>query len=194
VGVDPSPFFLDRARGLAAEIRNLRFVEGDARSLPLEASSADVLVFHTTLCHVPEPERALTEAFRVLRPGGWLAAFDGDYATATCALGANDPLQTCIDAAIDFLVHDRWLVRRLVPLVRAAGFATGELRSHGYVEAPAGGYLLRMIERGAEALRAAGRLGADTAAGLVAEAHRRSQAGEFFGHIAYASVIARRPA
>lgn len=194
VGIDPSLFFLERARGLAAEVENLRFVQGDARSLPLASGSVDVLVFHTTLCHVPEPERALVEALRVLRAGGWLAVFDGDYATTTCALGPNDPLQACIDAAVDFLVHDRWLVRRLLRLVGAAGFEKLELRSHGYVEAPSGGYLVKMIERGADAMLTAGSIGADAAAALKAEAQRRSQAGEFFGHVAYASVIGRRPA
>ena len=42
-----------------------------------------MVVFHTTLCHVPGPELALTEASRVLVAGGLLAVFDGDYATTT---------------------------------------------------------------------------------------------------------------
>ena len=62
VGVDPSPIFIAKGRELARDIPNLRFVEGDARALPLEDGSLDVLVFHTTLCHVPGPERALNEA------------------------------------------------------------------------------------------------------------------------------------
>jgi hypothetical protein len=35
----------------------------------------------------------------------------------------------------------------------------------------------------------AARIGTDTAAALKAEALRRSHAGEFFGHIAYTSLI-----
>ncbi|HET6750672.1 MAG TPA: methyltransferase domain-containing protein [Actinomycetes bacterium] len=35
----------------------------------------DVVVCHTVLCHVPEPDRVLAEAFRVLRSGGpWRSA------------------------------------------------------------------------------------------------------------------------
>ncbi len=195
VGVDPSPIFLAKGRELARNISGLTFIEGDARALPLEDSSFDVLIFHTTLCHVPEPERALAEALRVLRSDGRLGIFDGDYATATCALGDSDPLQACVEACVEYLVYDRWLIRRLPHLVRSAGFEIGRLRSHGYLEAPSsGGYMLAIVDRGADTLVATGRLGVDAAEALKAEARRRSDEGEFFGHIAYASLIARKVA
>jgi hypothetical protein len=41
-------------------------------------------------------------------------------------------------------------------------------------------------------LQASGTIGEDLAAALKAEARRRAATGRFFGHIAYASVIARR--
>jgi SAM-dependent methyltransferase len=200
VGIDPSPYFLERARQLATRHlangpADVELVEGDARAVPLPDGSLDAVVFYTTLCHVPEPERALAEARRVLRPGGVLAAFDGDYATPTCALGAADPLQACIDASVEFLVHDRWLGRRLAALATEAGFAVERQRSHGYVEAPAARpYFTALIDRGADLLVAAGRAGPELAAALKAEGRRRSEAGTFFGHIAYASVLARRAA
>jgi hypothetical protein len=67
------------------------------------------------------------------------------------------------------------------------------LRSHGYVENEAPGYILTLIDRGADTLVAAGGLAEPAAQALKAEARRRVDAGEFFGHIAYASLIARRP-
>jgi hypothetical protein len=146
------------------------------------------------LCHVPGPELALAEALRVLADGGQLAVFDGDYATTTCACGDFDPLQACAEACVDDLVHDRWLVRRLPRLVRGAGFELGRFRSHSYMEAPSSdGYMFAIIDRGADALRASGRITLEAASMLKAEARRRSDAGEFFGHIAYASLIAQKP-
>jgi ubiquinone/menaquinone biosynthesis C-methylase UbiE len=191
VGLDPSSIFLARARKLTASIPHVSFVEGDARELPFEGSCFDAVILHTTLCHVPEPERALREARRVLRDTGWLAIFDGDYATTTVATGTADPLQSCADAWVASSVHDPWLMRRAPEMARAAGFAEGPLRSHGYVEAPSGGYMLTIIERGIAALLARGQIGDMAADALRSEARRRSETRRFFGHIAYASLVVR---
>jgi arsenite methyltransferase len=126
----------------------------------------------------------------VLRPGGWLAVFDGDYATTTVATGPADPLQACAQAWVESSVHDPWLVRRLPDLLDRAGFRPVSVRSHGYLETRDARYTPTIVERGADALLAAGRIGPDTAAALKAEAHRRVADGGFFGHIAYASLVA----
>ena len=194
VGLDPSPVFLARARELAAGIANLRFEQGDARSLPQEDDAFDVVVLHTCLTHVPGPEKALAEAFRVLRPGGCLAILDGDYATTTVAIGDHDPLQECADAAIAGLVHDRWLMRRLPAMVIASGFRIERHDSHGYLQTTAPDYMLTLVDRGADLLANSQRIDAALADGLKQEARRRVDHGEFFGFIAFASLIARKPA
>ena len=193
VGLDPSPVFVQRARQIAAGVEDLSYVVGGGTALPFDDGAFDAVVFHTVLSHIPEAGAALAEAARVTAAGGALAAFDGDYATTTVALGDRDPLQACVDAAMDALVHDRYLVRRLGTLVRAAGWEVVRLRSHGYVESEDPGYMLTLVDRGADTLVTAGRLGEDAADALKAEARRRVAAGEFFGHIAYASLIGRRP-
>ena len=192
VGLDPSPVFVQRARQIAAGVDNLSYVLGRGTALPFDDGAFDAVVFHTVLSHIPEAGAALAEAARVTAAGGGLAAFDGDYATTTVALGDRDPLQACVDAAMEALVHDRYLVRRLGTLVRAAGWEVVRLRSHGYVESEDPGYMLTLVDRGADTLVTAGRLGEDAADALKAEARRRVAAGEFFGHIAYASLIGRR--
>ncbi|MGH7348921.1 MAG: hypothetical protein ACREI6_02815, partial [Candidatus Rokuibacteriota bacterium] len=62
-----------------------------------------------------------------------------------------------------------------------------------FVETAEGGYMLTIVDRGVDILRIAGRIGDGAAAALKAEARRRVESREFFGHIAYASVTARKP-
>src|SRR5262245_47901336 len=49
------------------------FRQGDAQALPFEADSFDSVVCGYGIIHVPEPQRALSEMRRVLKPGGFLA-------------------------------------------------------------------------------------------------------------------------
>ena len=130
---------------------------------------------------------------RVLRHGS-LAAFDGDYATTTVAAGRERSAAGLRPRFLDFAVHDRYLVRRLPALVNAVDIAEPRFRSHAYVESPTAGYMLAILDRGTDLLVASGRLGADAGEALKADARRRSDEGRWFGFIAYASVIGRKPA
>jgi len=194
VGVDPSPVLLDRAREQRGAIPNLSFREGDGRSLPIGDAEIDVVVMHTTLCHVPESERVLSEAFRVLRSNGWLAVFDGDYETITVTKHAHDPLGPCVESFKESFINDIWLMRKLPSLAASAGFRVARFDSHGYIEAAEPSYLLTVIDRGADALVASGVIGQELGAALKAEARRRAAKGEFYGHIGYVSLLARKSA
>jgi ubiquinone/menaquinone biosynthesis C-methylase UbiE len=193
-GVDPSPVFIQRARELSQDLPNVTFEESEGGSLALAPASFDVVVMHQVLSHVPHPGQLLTEAHRVLRPRGWVAIFDGDYATATVATGDYDPLEACVHAFRESFIHDAWVMRRLPQLLKSTGFESMAMQSHGYVESPEAGYMLSWIDRGATSLQNAGRIDRVAVEALKAEAHRRNMAKIWFGHIAYASILAQKPA
>jgi len=193
VGVDPSPILLARATELSVGVANLSFVEGDGRELPVDGESFDVVVAHRVLSHVPGPERVLAEAFRVLRAGGWLAVFDGDYATITLATSDTDPLRVCVSAFRENYITDPWVVRRLPALIGAVGFRLGRFRSHGFAQVDDPDYMLSIAERGADALAGARRIGTELANALKAEARQRIEQHTFYGHVAYASMTAQKP-
>lgn len=189
VGIDPAPGLIRRARERRPD---LTFDVGDGQALPYADASFDGVVFATTLCHLPDPGLALSEARRVLRPAGTLLVYEGDYNTATVGLEPHDPLQACVAAGVARMVNDPWIVRRLAPLVGAAGFEVGELCSHGYIEVSAT-YVPTLVAAGVTALTASGTITSTLAGALHHEAEDRATAGRFFGHIAYASLVATRP-
>jgi ubiquinone/menaquinone biosynthesis C-methylase UbiE len=52
---------------------DVRTARADAESLPFPDLSFDLVLGHAVLHHLPDLNRAFTEFFRVLRPGGWIA-------------------------------------------------------------------------------------------------------------------------
>ncbi|MFO7892229.1 MAG: metalloregulator ArsR/SmtB family transcription factor [Longimicrobiales bacterium] len=78
VAVDESPDMLEAARrrmeGL--ESGNVEVREGRLEALPLEEGELDVALFSLVLHYVPAPEAALSEARRVLAPGGRVLLVD----------------------------------------------------------------------------------------------------------------------
>jgi len=67
-GVDPSPSLLGMARA-----RAIKGIEGIAEDLPYGGDSLEGILLVVTLCFLDDPERAMHEFARVLRPGGRLA-------------------------------------------------------------------------------------------------------------------------
>lgn len=77
LGVDLSPAMLRRAQRRALQsAQQIELIEGDAHQLPLDDESVDCVLMHLILAVVPQPERALAEASRVLRPGGRMIVLD----------------------------------------------------------------------------------------------------------------------
>jgi len=58
---------------------NLTFTTGDVYALAFPDASFDVVHAHQVLQHLADPVAALREMRRVTRPGGLIAARDGDY-------------------------------------------------------------------------------------------------------------------
>jgi len=82
---DASPEALAKAGALAVErgLSTVDFMVADVHALDFADDTFDVVHAHQVLQHVEDPVRALAEMRRVCRPGGLVAARDGDYEAMT---------------------------------------------------------------------------------------------------------------
>jgi ArsR family transcriptional regulator len=78
IAVDRSPAVLARARGLAARrrVRNVIWKRGELEKVPLRDASVDVALLSQALHHAADPAQALSEAVRIVVPGGRVVILD----------------------------------------------------------------------------------------------------------------------
>ena len=76
IAVDTSAAMLQAARKRLQSFDNVDLRRGDLESLPIDDARLDAATMMLVLHYVPEPERALAEVSRVLKPGGRLILVD----------------------------------------------------------------------------------------------------------------------
>lgn len=117
-GLDLSPEMLAVARERAADVnRDIDLREGDAHELPFEEASFDTVVCTYSLCNIPDPQLAVNEMKRVLKPGGRLILVDHIRAAVKPVLW--------LQKAIEFFtarLEGEHATRRPAEQVEAAGF------------------------------------------------------------------------
>jgi SAM-dependent methyltransferase len=96
-------------------------VVGDMEAVPLASGEFDAVLFAACLHHVPDPRIALREAWRILRPGGRLFAFEPLSLKAIWSGSLPIP-----DEPHEFRFSLAWLTGR----IEEAGFTTEEVRGH----------------------------------------------------------------
>jgi ubiquinone/menaquinone biosynthesis C-methylase UbiE len=130
----------ERAERTAGRVR---VAAGDGMALEFGDASFDAVVFGMVLCSVPSMERALAEAFRVLRPGGKLRALEhvrSDRAVSGVAMDLFNPCWLRLNK------QGCNLNRRPREAIAAAGFDVQRTHEHQFFFKTMPAFPLQRIE------------------------------------------------
>lgn len=132
IGVDFTEKMIDKARANAEKLgyRNVEFRYGDIEKLPVTANVADVVVSNCVMNLVPDKQKAFTETFRVLKPGGHFSISDIVLVGALPeGLRKNAEMYTgCVSGAIQ---KDEYL-----QIIKNAGFEHIEIQKNKKIHLP----------------------------------------------------------
>jgi ubiquinone/menaquinone biosynthesis C-methylase UbiE len=195
-GVDRSPHLVAAAARLAHEEgigEKTQFRAGDSHSLALRDAEFDAVVAHTLFSHLDDPRAVLTEIVRVLKPGGKVGIFDGDYASLTFA--SDDPVagKTTDEMIINGIVTNPRVMRQMPQLLREAGLQL--VATFAYVVADVGraDFWDTLIKSLTRLLPKSGTMTESRAAEWANAMFRRSDEETFFGACNYYGYVAAKP-
>jgi ubiquinone/menaquinone biosynthesis C-methylase UbiE len=127
VGVDASQSMVAEARKRAREANlPLEFRVGDAERLDFADGTFDGCRAERVLMHLTQPERAVAEMVRVVRPGGRVVVYDPDWET----LIVDAPDRAITRKLLNFHCDSRgsrWVGRQLRRLLLDAGLINGRV-------------------------------------------------------------------
>jgi ubiquinone/menaquinone biosynthesis C-methylase UbiE len=154
IGVDVSATLINEAsrRAVGRDLA-VTFEVGDAQALRFSDGTFDAVRTERMLMHVPDPEQALSEMARVLRPGGRMAVADLDWGTQFCDSPYKD---TTHKIALSFCdgIKNGWIGRRLSRLLREIGMTDVSVSfrtvtvTYDFLQLLLGGHIVRAVSVG----------------------------------------------
>jgi SAM-dependent methyltransferase len=201
VGIDASEAMLatgrERARAAGHDVE-LRV--GDALAIDEEDGSFDACRSERMLQWVPEPEVAIGEMLRVLRPGGRLSLIDTDWRTLVVDLPSAPAVRAMRLAVEDQRGEPSTAGGRLLNICRDLGVDDLDLTATTHVwsewdpeadAAPSGFFPLGPVTNELVEL---GHLDAELADRFIEELYEAGRRGRFYMALSMTAVFGRRPA
>jgi ubiquinone/menaquinone biosynthesis C-methylase UbiE len=196
IGVDHSPALVETARRLTTDeglADNVTYQVGDAHHLPYGDAEFDIITLHTLISHVEDPLQVLGEARRLVRPGGTVAVFDGDYASLTFAYPDHALAKTIEEKLIQLIVANPRIMRDLPRLLHETGLELIEADGTLYANIGSSRFWVGAAESYGVLLARSGLLSPALVDDWRAFQVRSVTENTFFGASNYYTYLTRRP-
>jgi ubiquinone/menaquinone biosynthesis C-methylase UbiE len=194
-GIDRSPYLIAAAKrfaegeGIAGVVE---FRTGDSQSLSLPNAAFDAVVAHTLISHVEDPASVMSEIARIVKPGGRIGIFDGDYASLT--YGTPDPAKgkATDEIIINALVTNQRAMREMPQLLKAAGLSLEASFAHVVADIGRADFFAPGLQSLVRVLPKSGAMSEGEARAWVNALLKQSDEGTYFGASNFYSYVARR--
>lgn len=194
-GVDQCQTFIESAYKFSyAENLGDRvdFRVGDAHHLDFPDATFDAVIAHTVISHVSEPAAVLREMRRVVRPGGIVVIFDGDYASLTYAFPDHAFGQEMDHALADATFNNPLIMRDLPRLLPELELKLVSAWGDAVVEIGNGSYYRSFAETYAPFVTSAGLLPKAAVESWLTAQRQSMEDGTFFASCNYYTYLAQR--
>lgn len=195
-GIDISSALIEQAKTLANEEGHddcLEFQVGDSRSLELSDNSFDVVIAHTLISHLPDPDTVVEEMKRLVKPGGYIGIFDGDYASLTFSHPDPQLGKAMDELIIQSIVTQPRILRQLPLLLVNAGLKFEKAFSNVVSDVSKADFWASSVESMRKLLPAAKAMTVEEADAWANARNQESEDGTFFASSNYYSYVARKP-
>jgi ubiquinone/menaquinone biosynthesis C-methylase UbiE len=191
--LDQSPKLLDAGRRFADDEGvgdRIEFRAGDAHDLDFESDHFDVVIAHTLISHVADPQAVVTEAARVLKSDGRMVIFDGDYASWTFGYSDEEFGKLMDETLIDTIVNNPRVLRTMPKTLSQAGLQSEYVSSTVFAEVGTGSFYLAAAETYAPIIAKSEAVPAERVDDWLEELQQSHAEGTFFAAGNYYTYIA----
>ena len=170
----------------------VEFRAGDSHSLGLPDGAFDAVIAHTLISHVDDPRAVLGEMGRVVKPGGTIAVFDGDYASITFGSGDVEKGKANDELIIKALVTNPRVMRQMPQLLQEAGLSLVSAFSYVVADIGKADFWAPALQSFIRLLPKAEAMSESEAQAWVTSMLKRSEQGQFFGATNFYTYVATR--
>ncbi len=121
IGIDLTPEHVRYSQKNSAGITNLEFRQGNFQNLEFQDGSFDLVFEIESVCHATDMEKALSEAKRVLKPGGRFIVIDG-FRSRDFDAYSNDVKIASKLSEVAMAVSKPWKIHEWTALCEKVGF------------------------------------------------------------------------